>query len=321
MRTYIRSTIIGLLLVIGMFTVVPAFTSAQTVTASSSVSVQIQSLMDQIKALQQQIVTLLHVSGGGTGNATSTVPFPPRPCRPLVRNLLQGMRGDDIKDMQDTLIGQGILTGTSTGFFGEKTREALKHFQAQNGITAVGLVGPQTRDIFNNHCEQRGKGDGRGQMMGTTTMPFPPIPGMPGHDGGDHGWMMGSTTATSTWMRDGKPSDDQSGKHGGGDLMGRIGDAVQKFMPMLGNGFANGSITAVGASTITVQVPGGAPRTILVTSSTQINTVNATSTVTMNTGTFASFAVGQHVAVTGPMNADGTVTASTITIINGVQNF
>jgi peptidoglycan hydrolase-like protein with peptidoglycan-binding domain len=322
MKTYVlRSTIIGLL-VVGLFAVLPATVFAQDAAVSATTSTQVQSLMDQIKGLQDQLKALLHVNGPMIPvGATSTRPLPPPGiCHPIARALGLGMRGQDIKDFQDTLISDGFLSGTSTGYFGAMTRDAVKQFQTQNGVGAsTGTVGPLTRDVFNKRCGQGGQGGSATSTTGfilppggpdahifngTNTPPFPPIPGTPGHriDG-----PMGSTTPPG------------AGAQGG--LDGMIGKAISAFMPMLGNNFANGSITAVGSNTITVQNAGGTAKTVFVTSGTQVRIANATSTPMISDTTFSALVVGQRVAVTGTLNADGTVTATTVTIVNGVQNW
>lgn len=56
-----------------------------------------------------------------------------------VRDLQQGMEGDDVKALQRKL---GV---TADGDFGPKTKAAVVKFQKANKLTADGIVGPKTR--------------------------------------------------------------------------------------------------------------------------------------------------------------------------------
>ncbi|QQG45185.1 MAG: Ig-like domain-containing protein [Candidatus Sungiibacteriota bacterium] len=77
----------------------------------------------------------------------------------LSRNLSQGAKGDDVKTLQELLIKEGFLSaGSSTGFFGNLTKQAVIRFQekyASEVLTPVGLtkgsgfVGTGTRKKIN----------------------------------------------------------------------------------------------------------------------------------------------------------------------------
>lgn len=62
-----------------------------------------------------------------------------------------GSRSAEVKALQDKLKALGYLDASvdSTGFFGRLTAEAVKKFQAANGISSVGYVGPATRAVLN----------------------------------------------------------------------------------------------------------------------------------------------------------------------------
>ncbi len=62
-----------------------------------------------------------------------------------VRNLKKGMRGTDVKSLQQLLIDLGYAPGPVDGVFGPKTRAAVIEFQKASGITQDGIVGPVTR--------------------------------------------------------------------------------------------------------------------------------------------------------------------------------
>ncbi|MDO8553000.1 MAG: IPT/TIG domain-containing protein [bacterium] len=78
---------------------------------------------------------------------------PARPCKALAIGLRFGMRdqapGGDIEYLQNFLIQEGYLNVNATGFFGPLTFRAVTNFQASNGISAIGLVGPMTRAAIN----------------------------------------------------------------------------------------------------------------------------------------------------------------------------
>ena len=92
---------------------------------------------------------------GSAGMVTTSLP-------PLTRNLSLGTTGSDVTELQTFLQGQGYLTATPTGYFGNLTKAAVEKFQQANQIAPVsGLVGPLTRAKVN-------------ALLGTATNPAPP---------------------------------------------------------------------------------------------------------------------------------------------------
>jgi len=60
-----------------------------------------------------------------------------------------GTTGEDVKDVQYQLIDLGYLApGNATGFYGDKTVEAVKKFQKANSLSADGLTGPATMELL-----------------------------------------------------------------------------------------------------------------------------------------------------------------------------
>ncbi len=51
----------------------------------------------------------------------------------------------DVTKLQTFLNARGYLNVSATGYFGQLTAQAVRSFQAQNGISATGYVGPLTR--------------------------------------------------------------------------------------------------------------------------------------------------------------------------------
>lgn len=69
----------------------------------------------------------------------------------LYRQLELGMRGSDVSDLQIFLAKDATIypQGLVTGYFGQLTRSAVVNFQARNGISTVGRVGPITMAAIN----------------------------------------------------------------------------------------------------------------------------------------------------------------------------
>ncbi len=107
-------------------------------------------------------------------------PILPRPvagtCTMFSRNLGIGSQGADVLNLQKILAADPTagFSASSTGFFGKLTAEALKRFQAANGIaSSSGIVGPLTRGFFEQRC---GNDLGHGQQEQGN----PPPQGAPG---------------------------------------------------------------------------------------------------------------------------------------------
>ena len=58
--------------------------------------------------------------------------------------LRSGMRGDEVRQMQEALIQLGYLGGVPDGVFGTHTELAVKKFQKENSLKADGVAGAKT---------------------------------------------------------------------------------------------------------------------------------------------------------------------------------
>ncbi|MGN0995475.1 MAG: peptidoglycan-binding protein [Candidatus Ventricola sp.] len=58
--------------------------------------------------------------------------------------LKEGTSGEVVKDVQTKLKALGFYSGSITGNVGDKTKQAIKDFQAKYGLTVDGVAGPQT---------------------------------------------------------------------------------------------------------------------------------------------------------------------------------
>lgn len=195
-------------------------TSTATITTTSTVSAtstqitmllsQIDALKLQLSALIQQVINLGGIGSStlpfdrdgnhhsGFGTSTSSMPSIGHPgCMKFERSIGLGMRGDDVKGIQEILAENDSTFPQSgvTGFFGHMTKNALKRMQDKFGITStsVGFVGSTTRQFFNQECD----GDSNNDHLGWDR-------GRGGDKQGDHHMMrgdnhsvmMGSTTSS-----------------------------------------------------------------------------------------------------------------------------
>lgn len=97
--------------------------------------------------------------GGNQGNKVSDAPYPigriiavrradgrvAGPSRPTLR---AGDKGAFVLDLQDQLDRLSYFSGRIDGDFGPLTRQAVLAFQADQGLTVDGIVGPQTWDAL-----------------------------------------------------------------------------------------------------------------------------------------------------------------------------
>ncbi len=69
---------------------------------------------------------------------------------PITHTLAQGWTGSEVTTLQTTLKNLGLFQESITGYFGQATKQAVQTFQQQNNLAAVGVVGPRTREVFQN---------------------------------------------------------------------------------------------------------------------------------------------------------------------------
>ena len=67
---------------------------------------------------------------------------------PTDRVLKKGSQGADVMALQIYLNVLGYSCGTADGIYGKKTVDAVKAFQAANGLTADGIAGPKTLELI-----------------------------------------------------------------------------------------------------------------------------------------------------------------------------
>lgn len=79
----------------------------------------------------------------GAPAATETTATPQRTLR-------AGLRGDDVKRLQERLIALGYSPGTVDGQYNSQTRHAVVAFQKVNGLARDGVAGPKTLAALEN---------------------------------------------------------------------------------------------------------------------------------------------------------------------------
>lgn len=123
-------------------------------TTTGSLQAQIQSLQDMIKNLKAQREALdddsdddSDDSNKAARDALKTEIKQTKKELKFLRSLTRGMKGDDVRDLQELLAQDPSILDSSnvTGFFGPLTEEALRKFQKKHGIEAIGVFGPKTQ--------------------------------------------------------------------------------------------------------------------------------------------------------------------------------
>lgn len=134
----------------------PAAASAVT---AEELTAQIQALLAQVQALQQQT--------GGSTTIQSQAPVATGGQCPLIsRNLKNGMSGDDVTRLQQFLARDPSVYPEAmiTGYYGGLTEAAVKRFQCKNQIvcdgtpetTGYGVTGPRTAALLALQCPAGG---------------------------------------------------------------------------------------------------------------------------------------------------------------------
>ncbi|MDR1615758.1 MAG: spore cortex-lytic enzyme [Syntrophomonadaceae bacterium] len=90
---------------------------------------------------------------------------PPEAQAQLGGTLLKtGMRSADVTQLQNRLNYLGYDSGSADGIFGRRTLEAVKNFQAANGLTADGIAGANTLRALLNKTGGYGTSPSRGYI-------------------------------------------------------------------------------------------------------------------------------------------------------------
>ncbi len=136
--------------------IVPTTTNGQSV---GDLQAQVNSLMAKIAELTKQINELknINVVKNPASTATGVSIIKPEPtnrriCGILNRNLDLGAKGDDVLGLQEFLYEKNLIATQPTGYFGPITSSGVKKWQESEGITAVGAIGPVSRQRLTVWC-------------------------------------------------------------------------------------------------------------------------------------------------------------------------
>lgn len=149
MMKYVKkylSGVVSLSLIASML--LPVAASAQTslqtnLTLIQTLSAQIKTLQEQILGLQNQQTQLQTTSNQAMVE--------------ILASMGLGSSGDQVTLLQTLLAADASLypEGTISGYYGPATRRAIERFQRKMGISAVGSVGPMTRNALNQYIRQQ----------------------------------------------------------------------------------------------------------------------------------------------------------------------
>ncbi len=136
LRSLFSPALIGALMLAGTWT--PVY--AQTL-----------SIQDLIATLQKQIETLK-----GQLAALETTRGAVHDTLKVISQLHAGMSGEDIKLLQEILAADPDVypEGTISGYYGRRTAQAVKRFQAKHGLEQMGHVGPKTLQKLNEELDK-----------------------------------------------------------------------------------------------------------------------------------------------------------------------
>lgn len=153
--------IAGVTFAISAFAISIAFAQTTTSPTQQQLILQLQQQVNELKAKINQ----LQVSSTNLGQVQRQITGDTRTVRTtvrFVRQLREGMTGDDVKQIQEILATDPSIypQGLVTGFFGSLTRSAVMRFQQRFNLDQVGQAGPQTRatleEIVNSGAGQSG---------------------------------------------------------------------------------------------------------------------------------------------------------------------
>jgi hypothetical protein len=112
--------------------------STSATTDTTGVSAEIQSLENQLVALEAQ------ASGSTTSGSTDA-----SKGFDFTEFLSVGSQDAQVTALQERLAYDGYFTNAVTGYFGSLTEAAVEKYQSANGIDVKGYVGPATRAALN----------------------------------------------------------------------------------------------------------------------------------------------------------------------------
>ncbi len=157
--------------IIGYANISPAglfsWTPKETDFGTHTITITVSDLNGNIASVSQQITVAnpIATTTTSTAPATTTTPTPVSvsPTSPTITSSPQsstikyifskplsfGSSNKDVAELQKRLTALGFYSGPVTGYYGNLTVAAVKKFQATNGLSPLGSVGPGTRATLN----------------------------------------------------------------------------------------------------------------------------------------------------------------------------
>jgi hypothetical protein len=110
---------------------------------------QVEWLYDQVKVNTTVIITTsnktfnsIAAANGFTVTGSASVPVSTIPSSVVLK---KGMKGTEVRKLQQILTTKGYSTNGTDGIFGPATEAAVKKYQQANKLTVDGIVGPTTK--------------------------------------------------------------------------------------------------------------------------------------------------------------------------------
>ncbi len=161
--TYTQSIKVGMcaiacIAVFAMTSFAHAETSTSTATTAPEVTTPAPATSPAIAALMSQLAKLTELF-----NQLKTQMLGMKAEIKVLRDgIKEGSSGDDVREIQEILASDRLIypAGLTTGYFGPLTTEAIKKFQAANGLAVTGVIDDATKAAFDTIREQR-KIDGK----------------------------------------------------------------------------------------------------------------------------------------------------------------
>ncbi len=75
-------------------------------------------------------------------------------CADISQNLHRGAESTSVSSLQSFLVSKGLLSSEVTGFYGDKTVEAVKDYQGSKGLPVTGMVYEYTRGAIKSETCQ-----------------------------------------------------------------------------------------------------------------------------------------------------------------------
>jgi len=133
------------------------YTASYSVTGNESVPIPVAVTLTNPSGRTGQ--TYLWLSNYSSASPSASSPVPAASTAPVgaysfthylyMGMTPQGVSNPDVAALQNRLKTDGLYSATATGYFGPYTKSALEAYQAKHGLSAVGVVGPSTRNLLN----------------------------------------------------------------------------------------------------------------------------------------------------------------------------